>query len=108
MPPKRSWFPLAAGLSGSGALLALPAGERFVRLRLRRVHDLLVNAGVGGQLDDVAVRVAEIDRAAEAVVDWSAHLKRAVAALLQHPFEDVIIDAERDMEVERSLAPEVE
>src|SRR5262249_30203968 len=107
--PKRSWFPLAARQrGGSGVLLGLPAGERLVRLRLRWVHDLLVNAGVGGQLDDVAVRVAEIDRETEAVVDWPAHLKRAVAALLQHPFEDVIIDAERDVEVERVLALEVE
>src|SRR5215208_4248661 len=62
---------------GSGVLLGLPASERLVRLRLRWVHDLLVNAGVGGQLDDVAVRVAEIDRAAEAVVYRAAHLNRA-------------------------------
>src|SRR5690242_7996271 len=67
---------------GSGVLLGLPASERLVRLRLRRVHDLLVNAGVSGQLDDVAVRVAEIDRAAEAVVDRAAHLNRAGSALL--------------------------
>src|ERR671928_218329 len=79
-----------------------------VRLRLRWVHDLLVNASVGGQLDDVAVRIAEIDRAAEAVVDRAVHLNRAGAALLQHAFEDIVIDAERDVEVERVLALEVE
>src|SRR3954453_2578121 len=93
---------------GSGVLLGLPASERLVRLRLRWVHDLLVNAGVGGQLDDIAVRVAEIDRAAEAVVDRAAHLNRAGAALLQHAFEDVVVDAERDVEVERVLALKVE
>src|SRR3954453_12669367 len=93
---------------GSGVLLGLPASERLVRLRLRWVHDLLVNARVSGQLDDVAVRIAEIDRAAEAVVDRAAHLNRAGAALLQHAFEDVVVDAERDVEVERVLALEVE
>src|SRR4051812_26244083 len=93
---------------GSGVLLGLPASERLVRLRLRWVHDLLVNAGVGGQLDDVAVRVAEIDRATEAVVYRAAHLNGAGSALLQHAFEDVVVDAERDVEVERVLALEVE
>src|SRR4051794_33324177 len=94
--------------SGSSVLLGLPASERLVRLRPRWVHDLLVNTGFGGQLDDIAVRVAEIDRAAEAVVDWAAHLNRAGAALLQHAFEDLVVNAERDVEVERVLALEVE
>src|SRR3954468_10501657 len=92
----------------SGVLLGLPASKHLVRLRLRWVHDLLVNARVSGQLDDVAVRVAEIDRAAEAVVDRAAHLNRAGTALLQHAFEDVVVDTERDVEVERVLALEVE
>src|SRR4051794_9086951 len=93
---------------GSGVLLGLPASEHLVRLRLRWIHDLLVNAGIGGQLDDVAVRVAEIDRAAEAVVDRAAHLNRTGAALLQYACEDIVVDAERDVEVERVLSLEVE
>src|SRR5262249_8030657 len=38
-------------------------------------------------LDDIAVRIAEIDRPAEAVVDRPAHLSAFIPALLQHPLE---------------------
>ena len=50
--PKRSRLPRLRRDSdgGSGVLLGLPASERLVRFRLRWVHDLLENAGVGGQL----------------------------------------------------------
>jgi hypothetical protein len=74
------------------ALCHLPTGERLMRFRQRRVDHLLVNASVGGQLDDVAIWVAEIDRLAEAVVDRSAHFHAAVATLFEHALEHVVAD----------------
>src|SRR6266403_465740 len=58
----------------SGALRRLPAGELVVRLRHRGVHDFAMHTGAGRQLDDIAVGVAEIDRADKAVVDRAADL----------------------------------
>ena len=45
----------------SVAFCRLPAGQRLMRLRYGGVHDFPVNAGAGGQFDDVAVRVTEIN-----------------------------------------------
>src|SRR6516164_6145891 len=59
--PARRQLASAPVAALSMSLCRLPAGERLVRLRQGRVHHLLMHAGVGGQLDDVAVRVAEID-----------------------------------------------
>jgi len=85
------------------ALCHLPAGERLVRFRQRWVDHLLVHASVGGQLDDVAIRVAEIDRPAEAVVDRSAHFHGAVATLFEHALEHVVVNGECYMQVEAVL-----
>src|SRR6516162_9920237 len=90
------------------ALCHLPAGERLVRFRQRWVDHLLVHASVGGQLDDVAIRVTEIDRPAEAVVDRSAHFHGAVATLLEHAVEHVVVNGECYMQVEAVLLLEVE
>ena len=79
-----------------------------MRFRQRRVDHLLVNASIGGQLDDVAIWVAEIDRPAEAVVDRSAHFHAAVATLFEHALEHVVVDGERYVQVEAVLLLEVE
>ena len=79
------------------SLRRLPAGQRLVRLRRRRIHHLLMHAGAGGQLDDVSVRVAEIGRADKAMVDRAAHLFPFRLRFCQHRFEDVVVDAERAM-----------
>jgi biotin carboxyl carrier protein len=96
------------GLGLSMALCRLPAGERLMRFRHCRVHDLLVHSGVGGQFDDVTVWIAKIDRPAEAVVDRPAHFEPPRAPLLEHAVEHFVVDAERDMQVEAVLSLEIE
>jgi hypothetical protein len=44
------------------ALHRLPVRQCLVRLRYCRIHDLAVLTGAGGQFDDIAVGIAEIDR----------------------------------------------
>src|SRR5215831_19228370 len=56
-----------AGAARSMALRRLPVRQRLVRLRDRRIHDLAVLTGAGGQFDDIAVGIAEIDRPDKAV-----------------------------------------
>src|SRR5215469_18951409 len=90
--PARRQLASAPVAALSMSLRRLPAGERLVRLRQGRVHYLLVHAGVGGQLDDVAVRVAKIDRPAEAVVDRSAHFHAAFPPFVEHALEHVVVD----------------
>src|SRR5215469_6198368 len=87
---------------------SLPAGKRIMRLRTHRVHDLLMGAGRRGQLDDIAVGIAEIDRTDETVIDRAAYLASLILALFQHCLEHVVIDAERDVKVERFLPLEFE
>src|SRR5437016_963964 len=77
---RRSWIPgLALRRSRNDkrslvALRRLPARQRVVRLGDGRIHDFLLDAGRGGQFDDIAVRVAEVDRANKAVIDRAANL----------------------------------
>src|SRR5262249_59395211 len=66
------------------------------------------HASFGGPLDDVAIRVAEIDRPAEAVVYRSAHFHGAVATLFEHALEHVVVNGECYMQVEAVLLLEVE
>ncbi len=51
-----------------------------------------MHAGAGGQLDDVSVRVAEIDRPDKAMIDRAAHLFSFRLRFSQHRFEDVVVD----------------
>src|SRR5580700_7648035 len=67
-----------------------------------------MHAGAGGQLDDVSVRVAEIDRPDKAMIDRAAHLFSFRLRFSQHRFEDVVVDGERDVQVERILPLEFE
>ena len=90
------------------SLCCLPASERLVRFRQGWVHHLLVHAGVGGQLDDVAVRIAEIYRSAEAVVDRSAYFHGAFPPFVEHVLEDVVVDGECYVQVEAVLLLEFE
>src|SRR5215813_1013061 len=90
------------------ALRRLPVHQRLVRLRDRRIHDLAVLTGAGGQFDDIAVGIAEIDGPDKAVVDRPAHLSTLGLGLIQHRVEGLGLDAERDMQIQRVLALEVE
>src|ERR1700730_14693073 len=67
-----------------------------------------MHAGAGGQLDDVSVRVAEIYRPDKAMIDRAAHLFSFRLRFSQHRFEDVVVDGERDVQVERILPLEFE
>ena len=62
---------MAETLPGFGRL---PSREGLVRLRDRRIHDLLLDTRAGGQLDHVAVRVAHVDGPDEPVIDRPSHL----------------------------------
>src|SRR5262252_366709 len=90
------------------ALRLLPVRQRLVRLRDRRIHDLAVLTGAGGQFDDIAVGIAEIDRPDKAVVDRPAHLSTLGLGLIQHRLEGLGLDPERDVQIQRVLALEVE
>src|SRR5215831_6377277 len=92
----------------SMVLRRLPARQRLVRLRDRRVHDFLMDPGAGGQFDNIAVRITEIDRADKAVIDRSSDLAAFGLSLLQHIVEDIGLDPERDMQIQGVLLFEVE
>jgi hypothetical protein len=80
--------PITAIRSGAvKALCDLPVRQRLVRLRDRRIHDLAVLTGAGGQFDDIAVGIAEIDRPDKTVVDRPANLSTLGLGLLQHRVE---------------------
>src|SRR5438105_2270674 len=74
----------------------------------RGVHHLPISAGAGGQFDDIAVGIAEIDRADRAVIDRPTHLDTLRPPFRQHRLEHVVLDAERDVQVEIVLPLEVE
>jgi len=80
------------------ALFCLPVRQRLVRLGYRRVHDLARLPGAGGQLDDVAIGIAEIDRTNKAVVDRPAHLSTLGLSLVQHGVNGLGLDAERNVD----------
>src|SRR5215831_19338937 len=82
----------SAGAARSMALRRLPVRQRVVRLRDRRIHDPAVLTGAGGQFDDIAVGIAEIDRPDKAVVDRPAHLSTLGLGLIQHRVEGLGLD----------------
>src|SRR5215469_16335478 len=92
----------------SMVLRRLPMRQCLVRFRDRRIHDLAVLTGAGGQFDDIAVGIAEIDRPDKAVVDRPAHLSTLGLGLIQHRLEGLGLDPERDVQIQRVLALEVE
>jgi len=67
-----------------------------------------VVAVLRGELDDVAVRVAEVDRVDEAVVGDAAHLDARRLALVQHPLQIFLLDLQGDMQVVVVLRLELE
>src|SRR5271165_3561691 len=67
-----------------------------------------MDPGAGGQFDDIAVRIAEIDRADKAVVDRPADLATLALPLLQHAVECIGLDPEGDVQIERVLLFEIE
>src|SRR6516162_848110 len=95
-------------LPPSVALRRLPARQRIVRLRYHRVHDFLMDTGAGGQFDDIAIRIAEINRADKAVINRPAHLAALALRLVEHVVENIGLDPEGDVQVERVLLLEVE
>src|SRR4051812_8317368 len=58
----------------SDRLLALPVLQLLTRAVLGRVHVRVVPNFLAGQLDDVAVGIAEVDGVDHAVIGWSANL----------------------------------
>src|SRR6516162_2431819 len=67
-----------------------------------------MDPGAGGQFDDIAVRITEIDRADEAVVDRPADLAALGLPLLQHAVKGIGLDPQRDVQIERVLLFEIE
>jgi hypothetical protein len=67
-----------------------------------------VVAVLGGELDDIAVRVAKVDRVDEAVVGDAAHLDARRLALCQHPLQAFVIDLQGNVQVVVVLRLEVE
>jgi hypothetical protein len=61
-----------------------------------------------GELDHVAVRVAEVDRVDEAVVRDAARLDARALALLEHRQQIVVLHLERDVQVVVVLRLELE
>src|SRR6266853_1184214 len=57
------------------------------RLRQRGIHHFALHAGAGGQFDDIAVGIAEIDRADKTVVDRPAYFYSLRPPFLQHRIE---------------------
>src|SRR6516225_7073002 len=90
------------------ALRRLPVRQRLVRFRDRRIHNLAVLTGAGGQFDDVAVGITEVDRPDKAMVDRATHLSTLRLGLLQHGVEGLGLDPECDVQIQRVLALEVE
>src|SRR3954471_21269009 len=66
------------------SLGGLPCIEAFARFVARRVHRVVVARHRGCEFDDVAVRVAEVDGANEAVVGRAARLDAGLAAAREH------------------------
>jgi hypothetical protein len=67
-----------------------------------------VVAVLGGELDDVAVRVAKVDRVDEAVVGDAAHLDARRPALCQHPLQAFLVDLQSNVQVVVVLRLELE
>ena len=67
-----------------------------------------MDPGAGGQFDDIAVRIAEIDRPNKAVVDRPTDFAALGLPLLQHFVKDIRLDTECDMQIEVVLPLEIE
>src|ERR1700738_3560541 len=66
-----------------------------------------MDPGGGGQLDDVTIRGAEIDRADKAMIDRPANLSAFGLALLQHIVERVRLDPECYVQIQGILLLEI-
>src|SRR5262249_40360930 len=62
-------------------LRGLPAVERFARAILRGVHSVVVIRPLRGQLDDITIRIAEVDRVDHRVIRDAARLDTGALAL---------------------------
>ena len=67
-----------------------------------------MSSGAGRQFDDVAVGIAKVDRPDKAVVYRTADFPTFGLALPQHTLECVVLDPERDMQIQRVLVLEIE
>ena len=76
--------PLPSGRRGLLRLARLPGGERSRGGVARAAHHFVMFGGLRGQLDHIAVRIAEIDRVDEAVVGDAAGLDAGRLALGEH------------------------
>src|SRR5262249_14753060 len=78
------------------------------RAVLARVHRVVVVLALRGQLDDVAVRIAEVDRVDEAMVGEAARVDAGALAPVVHLAQRMRADLERDVEVVVVLLLDVE
>src|SRR5262245_60209729 len=90
------------------ALVDLPLVQDVPGLVLGRIHRAVLARNLGRQFDDIAVGVAEVDRADELVVGDTAHLAALRLAFGEHLVQRVRLDLERDMQVEIVLVLELE
>ena len=89
-------------------LARLPGGQRSRGRVACAAQDFIVTGSLRGQFDDIAVRVAEIDRVNDAMVRDAAGLDAGRLAPGEHRLEVARTDLERDMEVVVVLRLEVE
>src|SRR5258706_230235 len=89
----------SARRSAPTRLVLLPGVQLGASAVLPRVHGALVVAVPGGELDHVAVRVAEVDGMDEAVVGDAPRLDARRLALLQHPLQIFFFDFQSDVQI---------
>src|SRR5271167_2094900 len=104
----RAAGPRPRSARGALALARLPDFEFFGRAALCRVHRLVVARVLGGQLDDIAVRVAEIDRVDDPVIGNATRLDAGRLALFVHLPEVGMAHLERDVKIVIMLRLEIE
>src|SRR5580704_5779594 len=71
------------------ALVCLPRLQHVTCVVLRRIHRAFLAGNLGGEFDDIAVGIAEVDRTNESVVAHAAHLAALGLALGEHLVEGV-------------------
>src|SRR5262245_52623752 len=103
----RRLFQLALGWRWL-ALRLLPCGELRARAVELRIHRALETRHLRRQLDDIAVRIAEVDRADEVMVGDAARIDAGLLPFGEHLLERFRRDLERDVQVEILLLLEGE
>src|SRR5262249_15253852 len=95
--------------AGMTSILASRSRGPPIQLAARFARVLfLVRARAGGELDDVAVRIAQVNRVDEAVIDDAAYLAAGCLRLIPHLAQHRLFDFERDVQIEVVLTFELE